>query len=191
MKHPNVATIMRNSFHQFLALLVLGACLGSARPAKAEGDAPLDSHLEPLRPLLGKTWKGPFKDSKPEKPTVDIARWERALNGKAVRVLHSLNEGVYGGETIFIWDEKKQAVVYYYFTTAGFMTTGTATFKEGKVITRELVSGSASSVTEVRATSEISADSYHVKSEYLKNGEWVPGHEATYREDASAVVKFK
>ena len=95
----------------------------------------LDPHLEPLRPWLGKTWKGEFKNSTPDKPTVDIARWERALNGKAVRVLHSINDGVYGGESIVTWDEKKQAVTYHYFTTAGFMTIGTMTFKDGKVLT--------------------------------------------------------
>ena len=37
----------------------------------------LNEHLEILRPLLGKTWRGEFKNSTPEKPVVDIARWER------------------------------------------------------------------------------------------------------------------
>ena len=60
----------------------------------------LNPHLEPLRPLLGKTWKGTFKDSKPEKPTVDVVRWERVLNGQGVRVMHSINQGVYGGARI-------------------------------------------------------------------------------------------
>ena len=73
----------------------------------------LEPHLEPLRPLLDKTWKGTFKDSKPEKPTVDVMHWERALNGKAVRVLHSINEGIYAGETIIMWDENKQSVTYH------------------------------------------------------------------------------
>ena len=152
----------------------------------------LDSHLEPLRPLLEKTWKGTFKDSKPEKPTVDVQRWERALNGKAVRLLHSINDGVYGGETIFVWDEKKQSVVYYYFTTGGFMTIGTMSFKDDKFVTLEQVSGSAGGITEVRATSQLQPDgSFHVKAEHLKNGEWSPGHEVTYRQDPAASVVFK
>src|SRR2546430_16124359 len=99
----------------------------------------LDPRLEALRPLLDKTWRGEFANSKPEKPTIDVMRWERALNGKAVRVLHSVNDGVYGGETIIRWDENKQAVTYHYFTTAGFMTAGTMSFKDGKVVTHELV----------------------------------------------------
>jgi hypothetical protein len=110
---------------RYLSVLV---CWLLATSSLAGADQPLlDSRLEPLRPLLDKTWKGAFKNSKPEKPMVDVMRWERALNGKAVRVLHSVNDGSYGGETIFMWDEKKQAVVYHYFTTAGFMTTGTIT----------------------------------------------------------------
>jgi hypothetical protein len=152
----------------------------------------LDEHLEPLRPLLGKTYRGVFKNSKPESPTVDVARWERALNGKAVRLLHSVNDGIYGGETIFVWDAKKQAVAFYYFTTAGYLTTGTLTSKDGVLLTKEEVAGNAGGVTEVKATSKLGAEgTLHVKSEYLKDGDWVPGHEITYQEDSSATVAFK
>ena len=102
----------------------------------AESESTLNPHLEVLRPLLGKTWKGTFNDSKPEKPTIDVARWERALNGQAVRLLHSINQGMYGGETLFVWNQKTQQVEYFYFTTAGYMTTGTMTAKDGRIDTR-------------------------------------------------------
>ena len=42
-------------------------------------------HFEPLKPLLGKTWRGVFPNSKPDKPVVDVSRFELALNGQAVR----------------------------------------------------------------------------------------------------------
>jgi hypothetical protein len=154
--------------------------------------APLDPHLEPLRPLLDKTWKGQFQNSKPENPTIDVARWERALNGRAVRIVHSINDGIYGGEILVMWDAKKQEVAYYYFTTAGFNTIGTMRFENGKFITHELVTGSGEGITEVRGTNQINPDgSFHVKSEHLTNGQWLPGHEVTYREDASAKVVFR
>jgi hypothetical protein len=121
----------------------------------AESESTLNPHLEVLRPLVGKTWKGTFNDSKPEKPTIDVARWERALNGQAVRLLHSINQGMYGGETLFVWNQKTQQVEYFYFTTAGYMTTGTMTAKDGRIDTREKVEGDAGGVTEVRGTSEI------------------------------------
>jgi hypothetical protein len=152
----------------------------------------LDAHLEPLRPWLGKTWKGEFKNSKPDKPVIDVARWERALNGKAVRILHSINDGIYGGETILVWDETKQSLTYHYFTTAGFVTQGTVRFKDGAVLTHEVVSGNANGVTEVRGQTEMRPDgTFQVKTEHFKDGKWTPGHEATYREDAAANVVFK
>lgn len=176
---------------QKACLLIACSVLTCLRSAGAEQPS-LDPHLEPLRPLLEKTWRGTFKDSKPDKPVVDIARWERALNGKAVRMTHSINDGMYGGETIFMWDEKKQAITFHYFTTANFSTTGTLTAKDGKFETRETISGDAGGITEVRAKCELRSDgSFYVKSEHLKHGEWSAGHEATYVEAPDAKVRFK
>ena len=167
-------------------------CLALAVNAWGADRPALESHLEPLRPLLDKTWKGPFKSSTPDKPVVDVMRWERALNGKAVRVLHSVNDGSYGGETIFMWDEKKQAVGYHYFTTAGFTTVGTVNFKENKLITHEVVTGSSGGVTEVKATSELLPDgTFRVTTEHLREGKWQTGREVVYREDPEAKVVFR
>jgi hypothetical protein len=79
-------------FKLFLSLF----CLGGALAVTPAEELPLNSHLEPLRPLLEKTWIGTFKDSKPAKSTVDVQKWERALNGQAIRLLHSINDGAYG-----------------------------------------------------------------------------------------------
>jgi hypothetical protein len=176
--------------HQKIVILAICA---AATLSIAGADKPtLNPHLAPLEPLLGKTWKGAFKNSKPEQPIIDISHWERALNGQAVRQVHSINNGAYGGETMFIWDEKKQVVAYYYFTTEGFMTTGTLQVKDGHWITSEQVTGDADGVTEVRGTSEIQPDGkFHVKAEYLKNGQWGVGHEVTYEEDPKSDVIFK
>jgi hypothetical protein len=167
-------------------------CLGAALSLMAADTQPtLDPHLEALRPLLGKTWKGVFEGSKPEKPTIDVARWERALNGRAVRLLHSVNQGAYGGETLFVWNEKSKTIEYFYFTTAGYMTTGTLETKNGRIETHETVKGDAGGVTEVRSTNEIMPGKFHVKAEYLKGGQWNLGHEVTYHEDPSSEVVFK
>ncbi len=175
---------------QCFAVLLL--CAAAAFNAAADEKPALNPHLAMLEPLLGKTWKGAFANSKPEKPVVDVIRWERALNGQAVRTLHSINDGVYGGETMFVWVEKKQAVTYYYFTTEGFMTTGTIESKDGHFITSEKVIGDADGITEVRSTSEISPDGkFHVLAEYCKKGKWVLGHEVTYSVDSSATVVFR
>src|SRR5262245_58939948 len=95
--------------------------------------AELTSRLAALAPLVGKTWRGVFPESKPDKPVVDVSRFEVALNGQAVRNLHSINDGEYGGETLIVWDQEKKAIVFYYFTTAGFYTTGTIAAEDGGV----------------------------------------------------------
>lgn len=176
-----------------ILITLVGAVGVLSHAAGAESPA-LDSHLEPLRPLLEKTWKQ-VSETKPgstNKPALDVARWERALNGRAVRILHSINDGLYGGESIVMWDEEKQAVTYHYFTTATFTTTGTMTFKDGKIITHEIVNGNAGGITEVRGEFEMRSDgTYRIKAEHLKDGKWSPGREATYREDPTAKVVFK
>ena len=144
-----------------------------------------------MRGWLGKTWKQqPAEGAASGK--IDVARWERALNGKAVRILHSINDGEYGGETVATWDDAKKSVVYHYFTTAGFMTTGTMSFEGGKMMSNEKVSGSAGGVSEVRGTAEIAPDgTFRMKTEYFKDGKWQPGRDVTYREDGAAKVVFK
>lgn len=172
-----------------LAIVALAAaCQGWT----ADAPATLIPQLEPLRPYIGKTWRGEFKNSTPEKPVIDIARWERALNGQAIRTLHSINRGEYGGESIITWDATRKSLVYHYFTTAGFITLGTMTFVEGRIVSTEKVQGEAGGVTEVRATTELLPDGSMVtRSEYFKNGTWQPGHSVTYKEDPKAEVVFK
>lgn len=88
--------------------------------------------------------------------------------------------------------EAKRSVVYHYFTTAGYTTTGTMSFGNGKILTNEKVSGNAGGVTEVRGTAEITPEgTFRMKTEYLKDGKWQPGRDLKYREDATATVIFK
>ena len=153
---------------------------------------PLDPHLEPLRAWIDKTFKSEGRDPNSGKSATDVARWERALNGKAIRILHSINDGSYGGECIVGWDEEKQAVRYHYFTTASFRTEGTMTFENGKILTHELVKGNANGVTEIRGTTEMRPDgTFLQRTEFLKDGKWMPGREAVYRENLTASVVFK
>ena len=175
-----------------LLRLFLFALIVAAAPFRVRAEDKLHPKLESFRPLIGKVWRGEFANSTPEKPVVDITRWERALNGNAIRVLHSINRGDYGGETLFFWSEEKKSIVYHYFTTANFQTTGTVTFEGKKFTSLEKVSGQAGGITEVRATGELKDDgSLVLKSEYLKDGQWTPGRETVYREDPKAEVVFR
>ena len=173
-------------------LLSITISLAFASSMAATAQPALDPHLEFLRPWLDKTFKSESKGPGSDKPTIDVVRWERALNGNAVRITHSLNDGAYGGEVIVRWDEEKQAVCYHYFTTDTFWTEGTMNFKDGKITSHEFVKGKAGGVTEVRATLEKQPDgTYLQKSEFLKDGKWSPGREALYQPDPAARVIFR
>jgi hypothetical protein len=152
----------------------------------------MNPHLAPLAPLLGKTWKGTVSPPGAAKPAVDVSRFELALNGQAVRNRHSIDDGAYGGETLIVWEEAKQSLVYYYFTTAGFYTTGTLRAEDGAIVSHEVIKGAAGGISEVKAVSRLLPDGrLHVKSRYLKNGQWEDGRETFYVEDPLAVVRFK
>lgn len=152
----------------------------------------LDEKLAMFEPLVGKTWKGRLSAEGAETESWDVSRWERALNGKAVRILHSVNDGQYGGETLIIWNRESEQVEFYYFTTAGFFTQGTISGEFGNFTAHEYVTGNSNGITEVRSSSTLLEDgSLKGTSEYLKNGEWVPGHEIIYKEAPDAEVTFK
>jgi hypothetical protein len=155
-------------------------------------EASLEEHLRPLAHLLGRTFRGTLSEPDAQKPMVDVSRWERAINGMAVRNLHSVNDGEYGGETIIYWNRERQALEFFYFTTAGFFTRGTMTVESDVVSTREQVSGSKNGITEVVAKSELLPDGrLRTSSQYLQNGSWVEGHAGVYVPDQSAEVRFR
>jgi hypothetical protein len=152
----------------------------------------LGEPLQSFKPFLNKTWKSLPSASGQEKTMVDVSRWERAMNGQAIRVLHSVNDGEYGGETIIMWDKEKQELVFFYFTTAGFYTHGTMTVTGTRIVSHEQVIGNKNGITQVKSTSEIMPDgAMKTQAYYGVNGKWEEGHSFMYIEDSAAQIKFK
>lgn len=173
--------------------LMWGLLMGMSGGLGAEG-SPLHPQLESFRSLLGKTWVGDFPPSPRGEKVTDVVRYERALNGNAVRSLHSLNDGVYGGETLFRWDERTGQLVFHYFTTQGFLTQGTLVEEPtGTFTSREVVDDpdAAGGVSEVRSVFTVAPDKLEVSSSFLKNGQWEPGHRATYHLAPDREVVFQ
>lgn len=48
--------------------------------------------------------------------------------------MHTMNQGEYGGETLFFWDKSLQSLTFFYFTTAGFYTDGTMRIEDDEWI---------------------------------------------------------
>lgn len=173
--------------HRCLAPCCLVITLTLAGPLAA-AEPQLDEHLAPLKPFVSKTWRGEFKRSTGDKPMVDVSQWEVILKGNAVRCRHSVNDGVYGGETIIMWDPEKNALATFYFTTAGFFTEGTMEIKDGKIHSHEKVRGVNPGVAEVQAVTELTDGKMHVKARFLQGGKWVDAHEILYTEAPDAKV---
>ena len=91
------------------------------------------------------TWQSTFSNG-----VVDVSHWEIALNGTTLRALHSINDGEYGGESLTLWDKKKQKPVFYYLTTADFYTQGEFEFiSENEFVAYEKVTGNTDGITQV------------------------------------------
>jgi hypothetical protein len=160
------------------------AALAATAPAQTSSV----SRLEWFKALAGKTWKATFASG-----AVDVHRFDLILNGQVLRTIHSVNDGVYGGEALVYWDEEKQTLAAHYVTTAGFHTTATIRIENGAMLSHEIVHGAgAQGVAEVKAESRILPDGrLLVKTQQLKGGQWTPGPERYYVEDPKAEVSFK
>jgi hypothetical protein len=124
---------------------------------------------------------------------VDVHRFEFILGGQALRTIHSVNDGAYGGAALVYWDAEKETLASHYVTTAGFFTTATIRIEDGAMLSHEIVhGGGAGGVAEVKAESRILSDGrLLVKSQQLKGGQWTAGPERYYSEDPKAEVVFK
>jgi hypothetical protein len=174
-----------------LILAVSAVGLADTPQGKTAPDS-LIEQLLPFKPLLGKTWKGNIQEPGSQSTMIDVSHWERALNGRAIRVLHSINNGELGGETIIVWDPQKKGLVFFSFTTAGFFTQGTITAENNQFIGHEYVTGDQSGITEVKAIGDIlPGGKLRSTAKYFKNGQWVDGHVIDYVEAPGAKVIFK
>ena len=173
------------------SIIFLTACLFSQNDLNRTQNL-LSENLKPFQVFINKTFKGEFATSTPEKPVFGISRWERALNGNAIRIMHSVNNGEYGGESIVMWDTKKESLVSWYFTTAGFYSEAILHFEDEKLISVEDVTGNENGITKVKSEINLLPNGQLVNSSmYLMNGNWVDGHKIHYKEVADAQVIFK
>lgn len=163
----------------FAAGLLLWGC---APPQ--ETSSPSNKIYEPMAifaALDGKTMRG--EGTAPDgSPIVDIAKWEMILGGRAFQWTHRLEDGSYGGRTIFFYDEAAQEYIFHYFTTAGFHTTGGVTPTETGFIVIEKVLGHPKFV-EIYSEIIIDKDEVRIASRHKdKDGVLTEGEVTVFRE---------
>lgn len=139
----------------------------------------------PFEAMVGKTWRG--QGIGPNKAE-DIQRWEWAVGGHAIRIVHSVNNGAYAGETLIFRDKDSGNYIFHYFTTGGFHTTGT--IRPVGAVSYEIdetIHG-AKGFGALKSTGVLGADGvYRTRSKMEKDGKWVEFGGFDYREDATAV----
>lgn len=112
------------------------------------------------------------------------------MGGKALRIMHSINDGNYGGEALLHWNTDKEAITYRYVTTATFYTEGTITPTENGFDAHEIVFGNMGGITETRSSYSLEEGEMRVWSQFLKDGEWAEKTRLTYVKAEDAEVRF-
>ena len=141
----------------------------------------LSEHLTGLKPFIGNTYKGNFINSTIENPMIDVLSFERALNGNAVKVTHSVNSGEFGGETMVMWNPEKEGLQSWYFTSAGSLTVQNVQIQKDTFISIENVAGNQNGITKVKTIIEVlHGDQIQKRTKYLMNNLWKDGSEIIY-----------
>lgn len=171
-----------------LKTFLLALCILYTNILSADEPPFLAKELAVFKPYLG-TWQANFEVAKGKPPVQDVGKWQRALNGMAIKTSHSINEGEYGGESMIFWDDKKQSLLFYYFTTAGFYTQGTMkVLSPTQFVAYENVTGSKEGITRVKSTSEFKNEQFVVSTSYLKKGEWTKPEQRVYTRSNKEVI---
>jgi copper(I)-binding protein len=140
----------------------------------------------PFAPMIGKTWRG--TGTGPE-AVEDIQRWDWAVGGHAIRVVHAVNGGVYGGETLIFRDKDSGEYIFHYFTSGGFHTTGTITPTGPGVFAIEEAVHGVDDLEALKSTGTLGPDGvYRVRASVERDGTWVETGGFDYREDPTATV---
>ena len=170
----------------------IAACLAAVPGAALAQPTPVPppearvAAFAPFRPMIGHTWRGTGRT-----PGVqDVQRWEWAVGGHAIRITHSVNDGVYGGETLVFRDRDSGDYVFHYFTTGGFHTTGTMRPTVASVFEIEETVHGLDGIETQRSTATLADGGYRIRTRRQRDGAWVEVGGFDYRRDDAAVVRL-
>lgn len=172
------------------AVLTAAALMGAAPAAVMAQELPTASApaqaFAPFLPLIGKTWRG---TNVTQEGVEDVMRWDWAVGGHAVRIVHAVNGGVYGGETLIFPDKDSGQLIFHYFTTGGFHTTGVIRpTGSGAMEIDETVHG-ADGVEVLKSRATLGPDGvYRTRSLVERDGAWVEFGGFDYSQDAAARI---
>ena len=152
----------------------------------------LSKHLLGFENFINKKFKGEFYNSTKENPLIDVIYFERILNGNAISISHSVNNGVYGGKSIIVWNSKNLKLESYYFSTGGEMIQSHVSTEKNEIVMVEDFSKNDNGIQKVKKIYRLGKDGileYQIK--YFMNNIWVNSHDMEYNESKSAEIIFQ
>ncbi len=179
-------SLFRSAFVR-VAVAFVALCLLSGA-ALDEDALPLHEKLEQLRPFLAITWKGDLSDPGSKLRRFDVVRYDRTLNGEVIRMLHSINDGDLGGEMVIRYNEAAKRVEYHYFTSAGFLTTGSIRFN-GRAFVAE--DDEQAGQVPMRMERRIKGDRMISKTQMFRDGGWTRGTEQFYVAAPEEKIRYR
>ena len=155
-------------------------------------DKPISERLRPFEPFLGNRYQGKYSNPQDGRLMDEVQHWERTLNGNAIKMTHTINNGEYGGITIFMFDPEFETLRSWYFDTAGSVKIANINYFNEKIIITEDVTKNRNGITKVKTTLEILDNLMLLKkTKYLMKNLWVDGNEVLYRQTKEFWPFFK
>ena len=140
----------------------------------------LVEELNIFKPLIGKTWVGYFQNPV-NKDLTHTCNWEIIKNGNAVRLNKTVPEvNNFSMEITYYWDRVEKVVKFLTLSSNGYISNGTVTTEENKIVTQGLQVGPDRTNT-FKLTLEIGEDgNLHDYFYSLVEDYWKPGHYIKY-----------
>lgn len=168
-----------------LVFILVVAPAAAKEPAATAAYAP----MAPFAKLAGTAWRGEG-EGPDSKSVADIVRYEMIIGGRAFQATHRLEDGSYGGRTIFFYDEGAKKYIFHYFTTAGFHTLGEITPTDNGFVSVEKIEGNTK-YAEVRAEMIFENEAIRVKTTLVdKSGKASGGGDLVYHRIEDPGVLF-
>lgn len=145
----------------FAGSLLLGTRLGAQEAKGAD--------FSPLEFLVGSCWVGTFPDGK----MTDEHCYEWMYDRKFIRDRHVVRGGrPYEGESLYGWDAANARIAFWYFNSAGQVTTGHFLSDGSAIVIPETLETPRGTV-EMRATwTRQGEDAYRIVQTRKEGGEW-------------------
>ena len=160
--------------------------------SKETNSKKLSNHLSGVENFIDKTFEGQFYNSTKKNPLKDIIHFNRILNGEAISISHSVNQGEYGGKYIITWNSERGRIESYYFSTGGEIKVSNVRIIDKEITIEEDFSKNENGIQKVKKIFRLNNEGLlenHIH--YLMNNLWVKSHEMNYNQNDSAKIIFR